>query len=269
MNLQDVSTQLLYTTVPIWVELPGGKQSFGTGFIYSIPIPNRPDVQFPLLITNSHVVAGGMRAIIEFVEGKEDRPNPSARVRVELPGDSLKQYVDGANDLVAVPIGGALNQVASSGRLIFFRSIAPDLIPTSEVIDGLAAIEEIVFIGYPSGLFDQHNHTPLIRRGITATPVWNDFQGRAAFLIDAGVFQGSSGSPVFILNEGAVRNAGSFVLGRSRLLFLGVLSEAMLRTDPNAPPVFLGIGKVTKSQNVKALGELAMRSLPPQEPKAI
>ena len=57
--------------------------------------------------------------------------------------------------------------------------------------------EEIVFIGYPSGLRDEHNSTPLIRRGITASPIWNDFGNDPIFLIDAGVYPGSSGSPVF------------------------------------------------------------------------
>jgi hypothetical protein len=264
VNLNSVSTQLLYTTVPIWVELLDGKQAFGTGFIYSVPVPGQDKAQFPLLFSNYHVLAGGRRAIIEFVERRGDNPNPGARARIEIPGDLLK-HVDKVNDLAAIPIGGAITQLEQGGRPVFFRSITPDLIPSREAIDKLGALEEVTFIGYPSGLYDAHNATPLIRRGITATPVWNDFQGESSFLIDAGVFPGSSGSPVFILNEGAYTSDSGLTIG-NRLLFLGVISKAMLRQETNLPNVFLGIGKVVKSQRVKELAVQIMQTVTPNIP---
>lgn len=261
MNLSSVSTQLLYTTVPIWVEMPDGRQSFGTAFIYSIPVPGQQNAQFPLLITNYHVVAGGKRALIELSGKSGDVPDRAARSRVEIPGEFLQAHTDPSSDLAAVPIGGVLTQLEKSGRGVFFRSIGPDNIPAREVLDDLAAVEEVTFIGYPSGLYDQHNATPLFRRGITATPVWNDFQGNPAFLIDAGVFPGSSGSPVFILNEGAYTNKNGLVAG-SRLLFLGVLTEAILRTEANAPNVFLGLGRVVKAQRLKEFASQIVHALP-------
>jgi S1-C subfamily serine protease len=258
MNLNDISTQLLYTTVPIWVELPEGKQSFGTGFIYAVPVPGQENAQVPLLISNHHVLAGGRRAFIEFVQRDGDKPDRGKRTRVEIPGELLLKHSDSANDLAAVPIGGVISQLEQSGRPIFFRSISPSLVPARDVIDNLPALEEVTFIGYPSGLYDQHNATPLIRRGITATPVWNDFQGEAAFLIDAGVFPGSSGSPVLILNQGAFATNTGLTVG-NRLLLLGVLSQAMLRKETNLQNVFLGIGKVIKAERVKELATQVMR----------
>ena len=99
-----------------------------------------------------------------------------------------------------------MNELESSGRPVFFRFITSDLVPDQSTIDELAAVEEITFIGYPSGLYDEHNVTPLVRRGITATPAWNDFQGEPTFLIDAGVFPGSSGSPVFCFEPRCLHN---------------------------------------------------------------
>jgi hypothetical protein len=249
LNLQDISTQLLFTTMPIWVERQDGKQVFGTGFVLSLPVPNRADQQIPLLVTNAHVVAGAKRCLIDLVERDGTMPKPRSRLRVEIAGEMLTEFTDGALDLAVFPIGGLLNQLEQEKRPVFFRSVSPDLIPSPEALEALAAMEEVTFIGYPSGLYDEHNVTPIIRRGITATPPWNDFQGQPAFLIDAGVFPGSSGSPVFILNQGAYPTKDALVVG-SRLLFLGVLSEAILRTEPNLPPVFLGIGKVLKSQQL-------------------
>jgi hypothetical protein len=203
----------------------------------------------PLFITNYHVVNDAKRGLIEVAKRKDDKPDKGRRVRVELDGELLNRHSDEEHDLVALPIAPLLNQLESAGEPVFFRSIAPELVPDANVLEDLAALEEITFIGYPSGLYDQRNVTPLIRRGITATPVWNDFEGQPAFLIDAGVFPGSSGSPVFILNQGSYASSRGIVIG-NRLLFLGVLTHAILRKEKAKPEVFLGLGKVIKSSKV-------------------
>lgn len=53
-----------------------------------------------------------------------------------------------------------------------------------------------------------------------------DYGGEPAFLIDASVFPGSSGSPVFIANFATYMNprTGEVFAGGSRTMFLGVLS---------------------------------------------
>lgn len=254
MNLQDISTQLLFTTAPVWVQRASGEQSFGTSFILSLPVPDAQDQQIPLLITNAHVVADAQRALVDLVEREGDGPKRGSRLRVEVDGQTMTSFVDTPNDLAVIPIGGLLNQVQQAGRPVFFRSVSPDLFPSDEVISDLAALEEVTFIGYPSGLYDEHNVSPIIRKGITATPPWNDFRGQPAFLIDAGVFPGSSGSPVFIMNQGAYPTRGGLVVG-NRLLFMGVLTEAILRTERDLPPVFLGIGRVTKARRVREFAE--------------
>ena len=75
MNLNDISTQLLFTTVPIWTEDSEGKKSSATAFIYNLPIPGKPDQSVPLLVTNHHVVAGARRGLIELIERDGDKPN--------------------------------------------------------------------------------------------------------------------------------------------------------------------------------------------------
>jgi len=52
-----------------------------------------------------------------------------------------------------------------------------------------------------------------------------DYLGLPAFLIDAAVFPGSSGSPVFLLDRGMYQNrTGGTVVG-SRVMLLGVLAQ--------------------------------------------
>jgi V8-like Glu-specific endopeptidase len=232
-----------------------------------LPSRDNPQESIPFLVTNYHILYDSKkdlivkRGLIEFVEREGDKPVRGKRVRVEVEGEALLRYNDPQNDLAALPIAPVVNQLELSGRDIFFRSITSDLIPTPGVIENLAAVEEVTFIGYPSGLYDEHNVTPIVRRGITATPLWNDFLGQPSFLIDAGVFPGSSGSPVFLFNQGGYSGGGGFVIG-SRLLFLGVLSESIVRMEQGNPVVFLGLGKVIKSQRVLMFLEELVNKLP-------
>lgn len=247
MNIKDLSTQLLYTTVPIWVQRTDGKQSSGTGFIYMHPTEKKGS-SIPFLITSYHVLENAEKILVEFAVGSEEGPDLGKSVKIELPIDKIRLYHDSENDISGIVIGPILNQVTD--QKILFRSISPDIIPSKEVINDLAAVEEITFIGYPSGLFDEHNISPIIRRGITASPVWNDFDGEPKFLIDAGVYPGSSGSPVFIMNQGSYATKQGITMG-SRLLFLGIISESIIRMEHDKQSTFLGLGKVIKSSIIK------------------
>lgn len=247
MNIDDISTQLLFTTVPIWVQREDETVS-GTAFFYNVPTGVEDQV-VPLLITNRHVVDGGERALIEVVTSRDGAPDSEHRIKVEVTGSSLSMHTSAELDLAAIPAGPFLNQAQSAGQPIFFRSVDESLIPDADAWADLSALEDIVFIGYPSGLRDTKNANPLIRRGITATPVWNEYEGKPRFLIDAGVFPGSSGSPVFILNQGAYPTRGGLVVG-NRVHFLGVVADAMVRAQP-AGHVFLGLGSVVNAAAVR------------------
>jgi len=251
MNLNDPSTQLLYTTVQLFVEYGTGGRGSGTAAIFMLPSTADPAKGIPMLITNAHVVEGAKRGLFRFVERDGDRPAKGKRITVEVPADVLLLHVDREHDLCVIPLASVLHQLESAGKSVFFRSITPNLIPEHGVVEQLAAVEEITFIGYPSGMSDEHNLLPIVRRGITATPIWSDFLGKPQFLIDAGVFPGSSGSPVFILNQGSYSSPTGITIG-SRLLFVGLLTEAMVRREEVNQRVFLGLGVVTKSQRIAA-----------------
>lgn len=56
MNLEDISTQLLYVTLPITVKKNDGGGEFGTGFFINYQRENDSNSTIPLLVTNWHVV---------------------------------------------------------------------------------------------------------------------------------------------------------------------------------------------------------------------
>jgi hypothetical protein len=92
------------------------------------------------------------------------------------------------------------------------------------------ALEEILFVGYPSGVWDQVNLMPILRRGTTATPIALDFEGKPEFLVDAAVYPGSSGSPVFVFQPEPLRPNHS--VGR-KFLFAGVIAAVFFREEAN------------------------------------
>ncbi len=101
-------------------------------------------------------------------------------------------------------------------------SLDESIIPTQVQLESLSALEEIVMVGYPIGIWDEVNNFPVLRRGITASHAATNFKGKPIGVVDIAVFPGSSGSPLFILNEGAYETPEGLTVG-SRLLFLGIL----------------------------------------------
>ena len=243
MNINDISTQLLYTTVPIFSLNSNGSLSTGTGFIFSVNESENSSI--PFLITNFHVLENAVAGFIEFNIEKNGLPT-NETIRVQFDNSIINSNKLGNLDLIAIPIASTLVNLKSKNINVFFRSVNQHMIPDDNQYNDFSAIENITFIGYPNGLYDEKNKTPLIRQGITSTPIWNNFQGEEVFLIDAGVFPGSSGSPVFIFNQGAYTYNNGLAIG-NRLLFIGVISQTLLKKEANSQS-FLDLGKVINSK---------------------
>ena len=243
MNLNDISTQMIYTTVPIYAVKQDGKISTGTGFIFSIK--DKTDNTFmPFLITNYHVLDGSINGFIDFHVGDTVQGTPKDEiVHVRFDNQALDSNRLGKLDLVAIPLAATMEAFRSKGVSFFFRSVEPTMIPTEDQERDLAAIEDITFIGYPKAIIDTKHNFPIIRKGITATPIWNSFGGQDAFLIDAGVYPGSSGSPVFVFNQGSYPTKTGIAIG-NRLMFVGVISGTY-KTDENG---YINLGVVINSR---------------------
>lgn len=216
--------QLQHVTVRIEVELPNGGLSTGTGFFFHLC--EKENQHVPVLVTNKHVIRDGKRGKFRMTTAKDDgSPDDINHIDVFLDNvnDLFVCHPNGNVDLAVLPIASLLTQAKDKNKNLFYRTLGKNLIPTEKDEAEFTAVEDILMIGYPNGIWDRINNKPVFRKGITATHPAYNYNGKDEFLIDAACFPGSSGSPVILFNLGSyAAKDGSTIIG-SRFKFLGIL----------------------------------------------
>ena len=233
MRVKTAADHLLFMTVRICTA-----QSIGTGFIFEHKW-NSPKESTELtgmfLVTNKHVIAnathGNFRMTRSAKNGdltlKLGRP-----IQVSVGTREWRWWMghpDKNVDVAVLPLNPLFQRLKDNGTIPFYSCVSANILPDSDALAELNPIEDVVFVGYPNNVFDCVNNLPIVRRGITATPPNVDHNGNPTFLIDASVFPGSSGSPVFIYNAGSWLERTGGVLGSERILFLGLISSVLYR----------------------------------------
>ena len=245
--------QIAYIAARITIEIPNSRPSIGTGFFYLAPLNDETNRSITLLISNKHVFLGS-----------ESRLNPMTKWTISLNrkktdntpefgniipftqvgfGDQYFAHPDQDVDLACINVSRITHTDA------FHKHVHDDLlkpIDYEKVVPG----SDVIFVGYPESRYDTVNNLPLIRKGSIASMPSVDFNGRGQIVIDAQIFPGSSGSPVFVHWNGEYS-------------LLGVVSQTMIRhsqlqTLPaNIPLVgveqILGLGIVVKQRHVREL----------------
>lgn len=231
MNL-SASEQLAHSTVRIECEYEDGTKGTGTGFFFRFLENPENGQHIPVVITNKHVVKDPKHGdakkgrLIMTIANEDNTPNNRDHFQVYYENfrESWRFHPDDDVDLCAMPIAPFLEGAKTKNKKLFFIALDHKLIPSGAQLEELSGLEEILMVGYPNGIWDSINNKPIYRKGVTATHPNLDYNGKKEFLIDAACFPGSSGSPVFIFNEGGYRNKkGNTYMGTSRILLLGVL----------------------------------------------
>lgn len=117
-----------------------------------------------------------------------------------------------------------------------------------ETFDNISEGDEVFFLGFPLGIVSPIRVNPIVRGGIIASK-----RDNKTFLIDANVFPGNSGSPVFLRPTPFIFTPKGITIGKVRdPKFLGIISSYIPYIDKAISPQ-TGRVRVTFEEN-SALG---------------
>lgn len=249
MIANNFTEKLFFSTVRI--ELLD-RQTMGTGFICEARAKNGLNYQF--LVTNKHLVSSH-KDNIKLLFNVKDPHNNMAKFGETYSVETSKIDKDAFQlhdneDLACINI----SEVFVKRNDLFWASIMMDFIANYET-DGVLAGNDVFFVGYPANRYDRINNLPVLRSGKIASLPQINFENESKILIDAQVFGGSSGSPVFSVCKGQYK-------------FIGVVCSTMIKNqqiempDKNSFASFdqtIGIGLVIKSDRVKELLDKAIQ----------
>lgn len=232
VEVTSLAENLYFTTVRIDTVDQNGATGSGTGFLFN---HKHGDQEWPFIVTNKHVVSDSVKGGVTFIRGSGNKPKLGESFRVDFDDFPSHWYghPDSETDISVIPLAPLVNFMKNQGVEVFYRTIGTENIPTPEQEEELDALEEVVFVGYPNGIWDSKNCTPILRKGTTATPIAVDYEGGKKFLIDASVFGGSSGSPVFIYQSGTYATKNGPAKVGTKFFFIGVIAAVYFKTSAN------------------------------------
>jgi hypothetical protein len=271
MSKLTIADQMLYATVKLTTWTLGVVTGSGTGFLWNAK--REGDNQVPLVVTNKHVLKGCDKVVVDLHLADTTDTSKAAGGSVActyfVQAGNIFEHPDPDTDLCAFPFASWIIEAEAKGAPLFFRTLNREYVPTSW--SDFDSIEEVHMLGCPNGIYDNFNKLPIARRGSTASPLGNRYEGKDQFLIDLACFPGSSGSPIFLLSTNPYfdRAKGEYAFGSARFSFLGVLYAGPTRTTTgeivlSAPPRFqftdmMHLGVALRSTKVVELEDTVLK----------
>ena len=263
--MKPIGSELfLYNTLKINTE-----SGQGTGFCFMFV---EGEIGILVLITNKHVINGNENEKVEITFHVTDN-NYEKWDNVTYDIEKIEWYFHPTHDLCFTYLQPIIDNVNKENeKKIFIFPIWETDIFSDEKLNDLGALEEVLMVGYPFGLWDNKNNFPIFRKGITASHPAYDFKGEKGIgLVDMPIFGGSSGSPVFIYNQNGYTNKkGTFNLN-GRMIFLGTIyqeysfpseGEVKIEEIPTARTITrirANIGRYIKANEILKFKELIFK----------
>jgi hypothetical protein len=267
-----LAERLLYSTVKLTAYKAGVAFATGTGFFMCFSVSGQKIL--PAIITNKHVVAGAdqITAMCHIANG--DKPSGKiVQCRIPIVPGFCADHPDEDVDLCAIPFGDIMNRGEAAGTPIFIQSLDESLIPSDDEWQYFDAIESIIMVGCPNGIHDELNNIPIVRRGITATPLSKKYNGKDEFMVDIACFPGSSGSPILVydLTGFLDRRTNLYQLGRQRIKLVGILyagpqiannGQIVLGKPPRVTvDAMMHLGNAIRSSALRSIETVALQKL--------
>jgi|TARA_R110002020_G_scaffold308961_4_gene524505 hypothetical protein len=197
-----------------------GSISTGTGFFWRFS--EHPGDFW--VVTNRHVLAEHKTLSVTFDLQLAPPKENVKSIIVTNENPNVIEHPDPTVDLAAIWLV-PFAQSEINGTRPRIACITRENLITEDFLNDLTAVEPVLMVGYPNGLYDEANNKPIVRSGITATAAYRKYMGKRQFMIDCACYPGSSGSPVYIYrsNPWKSRSTGQLRMGVPPEAFAGVL----------------------------------------------
>lgn len=229
-DTSSLSTSELIINSSIRIECEGdtiinnqkvGFNSTGTGFYFEFQFDS---IKVPVIVTNYHVVANSKVGILHFTETNPDKTPAYGKIVTEVVDNFSARWIKHpSEDLAILPLNPILVDIQKNKKkdpfIVYFDE---SLIPSKVFLDEVTAIEDVLMVGYPKGFWDSTNNLPVVRKGLTATPINLNYNRKPQFLLDVPIYAGSSGSPIILFNQGSYSTKKGGIIIGSRLILLGI-----------------------------------------------
>ena len=264
INPQAITEKLLFSTVKI-----NTKTGTGTGFFFEF---TNEDMRIPVIITNKHVVNDADVISLSLHVAYNQQPTDE-NINVEYQTNWIEHSKYDLCCCLFQPLVEYCNSTLK--KAIYYAPIGENNIWNDKQLSELKTMEDIVMVGYPIGLWDDVQNLPIFRKGVTSSHPTINFKGKKIGLIDAACFPGSSGSPIFIVDDNYTDKNGNTVIAQ-RFGLLGVLyagptfdteGKIVVRDIPTKQEVYsntqvmINLGYYIKASEILALKEEVLKHI--------
>jgi len=194
-----------------------GKKTFNT---IGSAVIIATDATHACLLTAKHVFyqpANGYMPDQLWIRVAKDRPFSQEDFGIPLPlivnGRALWRAADDDSDLAVAPLPNLISKYPDLHAIGL-----QDFGTNDDIYQG----GSVIILGYPALLGEAYLSTPIARSGIIAWTDPDNGPGKP-FLVDANVFEGNSGGPVFHSRSGMTRFGGMELGGG--ISFIGIVSQ--------------------------------------------
>ena len=220
MNMNDISTQLLYSCVPIHTE---GART-GIGCICSVKLSQKQ--ARPFLIAPANIFKAKSYIIMHAAEHEMPSRN---NVEVGIDKDKALKYQVEGYACVCIPLLGTIENLrVHSNITVYYRSINEAMFLDEAKLNELPALSRVVALSFSDMLIDDYNYLPIMHSGNICTPVCNNYKGEPCFLVEMASDCALDGSPVFIYDNGTFLEGDNLIMG-DRVIMLGLIEKRMER----------------------------------------
>lgn len=269
--MSNFEKMLPHSTVRLVGLVNGNAASTGTGFYYffndtftnELGETNSNGSARIGIVTNKHVLEGMQEIIFFFNSAEEDEVSYHAdSLRIVLNEETVINHPEDDVDLCVILAHSIIGRLDESNKKLHIYPVRKNIQVDGDKLKSMNTIQNLLMIGYPNGIWDSVNNLPMLRRGINATPLYENYMGKEEFAMDIATYRGSSGSPIFIYDNGCYIENNEAKFG-SRIIFVGILKGLHRRVQQHEQGLeteeMLHIGIAIKASKLDVFDDLIRR----------